>query len=56
MDDDYIALKPGLIQVRVHAPIETLGLTQEDLPVLREKVFQKIQQPILDYHGVDMPQ
>jgi 1-acyl-sn-glycerol-3-phosphate acyltransferase len=56
MDDDYIALKPGLIQVRVHAPIETLGLSQEDLPVLREKVFQKIQQPILDYHGVDMPQ
>jgi hypothetical protein len=36
--------------------VETNGLTQEDLPVLREKVYQIIQQPILDYHGVDMPQ
>jgi 1-acyl-sn-glycerol-3-phosphate acyltransferase len=56
MDDDHIALKPGVVRVLIHAPIETLGMTQEDLPVLREKVFQKIQQPILDYHGVDMPQ
>jgi len=56
MDDANIVLKPGVIRVRIHAPIETKGMSQEDLPVLRELVFQKIQQPILDYHGVDLPQ
>jgi 1-acyl-sn-glycerol-3-phosphate acyltransferase len=56
MDDDHFVLKPGVIRVRIHAPVDTSGLTQEDLPVLREKVHQIIQQPILDYHGVDMPQ
>lgn len=56
MDDDYFALKPGKIKVIIHAPIETKGMTQEDMPMLREKVFQTIQQPILDYHGVDLPQ
>jgi 1-acyl-sn-glycerol-3-phosphate acyltransferase len=56
MDDDHFILKPGVIRVRIHAPVDTNGLTQEDLPVLREKVYQIIQQPILDYHGVDMPQ
>lgn len=56
MDDDFFALKPGVIRVRIHAPVETKGLTQEDLPVLREKVYQIIQQPILDYHGIDLPQ
>ena len=56
LDDDHFALKPGVIRVRIHAPVETKGLTQEDLPILRDKVYQIIQQPILDYHGVDMPQ
>jgi 1-acyl-sn-glycerol-3-phosphate acyltransferase len=56
MDDDNIVLKPGVIRVRIHAPMETKDMTQEDLPVLREQVFQKIQQSLLDYHGVDMPQ
>ena len=56
LDDENFALRPGIIRVRIHAPIETQGLTQEDLPVLREQVFQKIQQPLLDYHGVDLPQ
>lgn len=56
MDDDFIALKPGVIRVRIHAPVETKGKTQDDLPVLREQVFHTIQQPLLNYHGVDMPQ
>jgi 1-acyl-sn-glycerol-3-phosphate acyltransferase len=55
MDDDHFVLKPGLIRVRIHAPVETQGLTQADLPVVREKVYQIIQQPLLDYHRVDMP-
>ena len=56
LDDAKFVLKPGVVRVRIHAPIETKGMTQEDLPVLREQVFQAIQKPILDYHGVDMPQ
>jgi len=56
MDDDHFVLKPGLIRVRIHAPVVTRGMTQDDLPILRERVYQIIQQPILDYHGVDMPQ
>lgn len=56
LDDAHFVLKPGVVRVRIHAPIETKGMTQADLPVLRERVFQAIQQPILDYHGVDMPQ
>jgi 1-acyl-sn-glycerol-3-phosphate acyltransferase len=56
MDDDFFALKPGKIKVIIHAPIETKGMTQADMPVLRERVFETIQKPILDYHGVDLPQ
>jgi 1-acyl-sn-glycerol-3-phosphate acyltransferase len=56
LDDDYFALKPGVIRVRIHAPVSTHGLTQDDLPVLREKVYRIIQQPLLDHHGVDLPQ
>ncbi len=56
LDDDFFALKPGVIRVHIHAPLITRGLKQDDLPVLREKVYQIIQKPILDYHGIDMPQ
>jgi hypothetical protein len=31
-------------------------MTQADMPVLRERVFETIQKPILDYHGVGLPQ
>ena len=56
LDDEFFALKPGKIKVIIHAPIETKGMTQEDMPTLRERVFETIQKPILDYHGVDLPQ
>jgi 1-acyl-sn-glycerol-3-phosphate acyltransferase len=56
LDDKFFALRPGKVKVIIHAPIETKGMTQEDMPMLREKVFETIQKPILDYHGVDMPQ
>jgi 1-acyl-sn-glycerol-3-phosphate acyltransferase len=56
LDDNFFALRPGKVKVIIHAPIETKGMTQEDMPMLREKVFETIQKPILDYHGVDMPQ
>jgi 1-acyl-sn-glycerol-3-phosphate acyltransferase len=56
LDDEFFALKPGKIKVVIHTPIETKGMTQEDMPTLRERVFEIIQKPILDYHGVDQPQ
>jgi 1-acyl-sn-glycerol-3-phosphate acyltransferase len=55
LDDDYFVLTPGVIKVIIHAPVPTAGMTQADMPTLRETVFEKIQQPILDYHQVDFP-
>ena len=52
MDEDTLFMRPGVLHVEIHPPIETLGLTMEDLPVLREKVFESIQNPILAYYGL----
>ncbi|WP_395617629.1 lysophospholipid acyltransferase family protein [Aquirufa sp.] len=52
MDEDTLLMRPGVLHVEIHPPIETLGLTMEDLPVLREKVFESIQNPILAYYGL----
>jgi 1-acyl-sn-glycerol-3-phosphate acyltransferase len=52
MDEDTLLMRPGVLHVEIHPPVETLGLTMEDLPVLREKVFESIQNPILAYYGL----
>ena len=52
MDEHTLLMRPGVLHVEIHPPIETLGLTMEDLPVLREKVFESIQNPILAYYGL----
>ena len=33
---------PGFVRAVVHEPIETTGLTKNDVPMLREKVFNII--------------
>lgn len=55
LDDNTFVLKPGTLHAEIHAPIETKGLTQEDVPMLRDKVYQLIQKPILDFHGLEFP-
>jgi 1-acyl-sn-glycerol-3-phosphate acyltransferase len=52
MDEDTLMMRPGILHIEIHPPHETTGLTMEDLPVLREKVFESIQNPILAYYGL----
>jgi 1-acyl-sn-glycerol-3-phosphate acyltransferase len=52
MDEDTLMMCPGTLHVEIHPPFETKGLMMEDLPVLREKVFESIQNPILAYYGL----
>ena len=35
----YWVGKPGIVRANVHAPIETKGLTKNDMPALKEKVY-----------------
>ena len=56
LNDHNFLLRPGVIKVEIHPPVETLGLTNEDVPVLRERVFEMIQNPILAHYGIDAPQ
>ncbi len=56
LNDRTFLLRPGVIKVEIHPPVETTGLSNEDVPVLRDKVFDMIQNPILDYYGTDAPQ
>jgi len=36
----YWVGKPGIVRANVHAPIETEGMTKDDMPALKEKVYQ----------------
>jgi 1-acyl-sn-glycerol-3-phosphate acyltransferase len=36
----YWVGKPGVVRANVHPPFSTKGLTQDDMPVLKEKVYQ----------------
>jgi hypothetical protein len=56
LNDRNFLLRPGVIKVEIHPPVETLGMTNEDVPVLRERVFEMIQNPILAHYGIDAPQ
>ena len=31
---------PGIVRANVHAPISTEGLSQDDMPALKEQVYQ----------------
>jgi len=36
----YWVGKPGIVRANVHAPVSTQGLTQEEMPALKEQVYQ----------------
>lgn len=55
LNDSNFTLRPGVIKVHVHKPLFTSELTMEDLPVVREKVYQAIQLPILAHYSLDLP-
>ncbi len=40
-------LRPGTIAVHIHATIETKGMTKEDVPALRDRVFAMINGPLV---------
>ncbi len=42
---------PGLARSVIHAPIETKGMTQEDIVTLRERVYQTIKQTLKAYEN-----
>lgn len=56
LNDKRFLLRPGVIQVEIHPPVLTKGMTNADMPMLRERVFEMIQNPILAHYGVDAPQ
>ena len=51
-DRTKIRLHPGSVRAIIHAPISTLGLTQDDAPALKERVFQVIDQALT---GIESP-
>jgi hypothetical protein len=32
--------RPGIVRANIHAPIETVGMTKDDMPALKEKVHR----------------
>lgn len=45
-DGSELGSRPGICDIRVHKPIETAGLTLDDVDLLREKVYLIIQQEL----------
>lgn len=43
-------LRPGMVRVEIHPPIETQGKTMDDMPALKQQLFDAIQQPILQFY------
>lgn len=54
--DKPLMIRPGVIRAEIHPPIITKGLTMDDVPMLREKLYHIIQDPILKYYSLDEPQ
>jgi 1-acyl-sn-glycerol-3-phosphate acyltransferase len=50
LNSDLFILRPGVVHVEIHQPIETAGKTVEDLPELRQQLFYAIQDPILHFY------
>jgi len=47
---------PGIARIIMHKPIETKGMTQEDLETLKKKVYEIISKPLLAKYTIDNPQ
>ena len=43
--------RPGIATIIIHDPIPTIGMTEENLVDLRDKVHQIIHQTLQEYHG-----
>ncbi|MEY2792838.1 MAG: hypothetical protein RJA76_830 [Bacteroidota bacterium] len=54
LNDDLFLLRPGVVHVEMHQPIETIGKTIEDLPALRDQLFYAIQDPILQFYQISI--
>jgi 1-acyl-sn-glycerol-3-phosphate acyltransferase len=52
LNSERFILRPGVVHVEIHQPIETAGKTVEDLPALRQQLFYTIQDPILDFYNI----
>lgn len=48
-DKGKMRFKPGVVYQYVHAPISTLGLTDDDIPALKEKVHHLIANKLAEY-------
>ena len=44
----YWVGKPGIIRANVHRAIETVGMTKEDIPALKEKVHQFMTEKLIE--------
>ena len=44
----YWVGKPGIVRANVHAPIETTGMTKDDMPALKEKVHQFMTEQLVE--------
>lgn len=49
---ETMILRPGVVHVTIHQPIETQGKTLDDLPDLKQQLFDAIQNPILNYYNL----
>jgi 1-acyl-sn-glycerol-3-phosphate acyltransferase len=52
LHDDELVLYPQTMRAIVHEPIDTTGMSQSDIEVLKEKTFQVIQSALNKYHGI----
>ena len=50
-----VRLHPGPVRVIIHEPIPTAGLTEADLPALRDRVFHLLQQTLDETNGRRRP-
>ncbi len=48
-DNGKLRFKPGKVYQYVHPPISTVGLTVDDIPVLKEQVYELMKNKLADY-------
>ena len=49
-DDGKLLLRGNQIKIIVHEPIETANLKEEDIPEMKNKVFDIIENELISYH------
>lgn len=52
LDNGKWLLRPARIKVIFHDPIETKGMTLEDIPTLRKRVFDQNMETLREYNGL----